>query len=300
MPDVNKSPSDLVRYLTSPGLSTTAGTVPLNQYMCLSLGNGGNDTASSLLGQLRWMRDGGNGPTLNDLVGPTRFDVALKGQGRPEDFVKIMNFIIANKNAVGKLKIEVAHRTRTTQNGETVFVKTVDWTGLAKDRYFTTNGDRDALVAMVNDKIFGLDCIGFVANYLIYVNVWNEYQGYNIDQWPSLFSQRITSYDEICSLCILIWPGSHIAIIDRVTDYDETNKICTVDVCQSSSGGPQINECVQLKQSAGRFEIADPGKPTMPVRGTVTIHQKIGLRRIYQNDPSPDYPAASSSWPVSS
>ena len=256
--------------------------------------------ASSLLGQVRWMKDGGIGPKLNDTVGGLRFDIAAKGQGHPDDFVKIMNFIIANKEAVGKLRIEVAHRTKTVNEANQIeYVKTIDWTGTAYDRYFKIGSDREALLKMVQDAVFGLDCIGFVSNYLIHVGLWSEYQGYEIDRWPTVFPKRITAYDDVVALCILIWPGSHIAIIDRVTDYNDDNKSCVVDVCQSSKGGPQTNKGVELKQSGGQFQFANLGKPEMPVRSPVTIHQMIGLRRVYQRGPEISHPAATSTGTTS-
>jgi hypothetical protein len=279
--EVTKSPSDFVTFLTAPGLTNDYCTVPIKSYMCLSAGNGGNDTASSLLGQLRWMKDGGT--TLNQNVDPTQYDIALKGQGHPNSIIKIMSFIIKNKAAVAKLRIEVAHREKGP-NWPAVkeWVKVVDWTGTVDERYFRGRTDRDALVKMVEDKVFGFDCIGFVSNYLINAGVWDTYHGYEIDQWPNLFSNRILKAEDIDPLCILIWPGSHIAIVDKFVELIDENT-CVVNVCQSSTGGPQLNELVRLKGSGGRFAIDDRGSPAMPVVGTVTVHKMPGLRRVYKH-----------------
>ena len=62
-------PYEYVNYLRNPGLAFSGGVVSLNAYMCKTQSNGGNDSATSLIGQLRWMKDGGTGPKLNSLVG---------------------------------------------------------------------------------------------------------------------------------------------------------------------------------------------------------------------------------------
>jgi hypothetical protein len=127
---------------------------------------------------------------------------------------------------------------------------------------------------MVADKIFGWDCIGFVANYMIFIGLWPKYLGYPIDSWSGVFPTRVLSPADVKTLCIMIWPGSHIAIIDRVWDYDE-GKV-TVDVCQSSSGGPKCNVKVKLTKSGDGFQISG-GDPPMPVAGRCLVWRKRDL-----------------------
>ena len=46
-------PYHFVDHVRKPGLKFSGGVVALNQYMCKTKSNGGNDSASSLLGKLR-------------------------------------------------------------------------------------------------------------------------------------------------------------------------------------------------------------------------------------------------------
>lgn len=302
MPDALVSPADLVDALLNPGLLTNSGPVPLSQYMSGSDENGGNDSAKSLLVPIRFLTDGPgtSGPTLNQTVGPVEYDVALKGQGSTESIVKIMNFIVKNKDKIKNLTIELAHREKPT-DGSNNYPKVVDWRGKVGDRYFT-GSDLDTLKKMVADKIFGYDCVGFVANYLIAAGVWTNYQPYEIYQWPRVFPTRITSYADVSSLCILIWGRVHIAIIDSWVGEDDANKSVTVNVCQSSTGGPQINKGVELTESSGKFRIStsSPGKPPMPVGGVVDIYQMPNLRRVRPVSPPIEYPKIDIPFPEKS
>jgi hypothetical protein len=92
---------------------------------------------------------------------------------------------------------------------------------------------------MVEDKIFGLDCLGFVANWMVYAGIWDKYQPYEIYQWNKLFPTRISSFDEISDMAILTWGSYHIGIVDRIIDWDERQRAAEVMLCQSSSGGPR-------------------------------------------------------------
>jgi hypothetical protein len=93
MSEATYLPYEFVDHLTSPGLHTRAGTIRLNQYLCKTRSNGGNDSATSLFSKLRWMKDGGTGQTMNSLIGGVKVDLALKGQGAGETFVQIWDFM---------------------------------------------------------------------------------------------------------------------------------------------------------------------------------------------------------------
>lgn len=299
MPDALVSPVDLVDALLNPGLSTSVGSIPLSQYMSGSDSNGGNDSALSLLTQIRFMTDGeSKGPPLNAIVGPVEYDIAMKGQGSPAAFVKIMNFIVKNKEKIKPLTIELAHRVAPT-DGTKVWPKMVDWTGKVSQRYFM-GSDMDTLKKMVADKIFGYDCVGFVANYLVAAGLWKSYQSYEIYQYPTVFPTRITSYADVTSLCILKWGKSHIAIIDSWVADDAAKKSVTVNVCQSSENGPQINKGVELTEAGGTFLISTskPGTPKMPVGGYVEIYQMPNLRRIRPVVPATVHPTTDVPFPV--
>jgi hypothetical protein len=279
MAEATYLPYHYVDYLRSPGLFTTAGPVPLNQYLCKTRSNGGNDSATSLFGPLRIMKDGGTGPTMNTLVTGRQVDEALKGQGQATTFIAIWNFMLRNKEQLKKLNVEVCAR-RTRQDPDT---KIVLKKGNVFDLYFKDRSDTAALSAMVQDRFFGMDCIGFTANVLIYNGEWNEYKGAEPYQWPLWHcTQKVNNVDDIKPLDFLLWSG-HIAMVDWVWGMVDS-KTVEVDVAQSSSGGPQYNERVQLRQTSTftsqerrLFFIRAKGTPAMPVDGHVYIMRRKGF-----------------------
>jgi hypothetical protein len=272
-------PWQYVDYLTSPGLNTTAGAVALNQYMCKTNTNGGNDSATSLYSKLRWMKNLGQGSTMNTLVGGKLVDQALKGQGQGKTFVEIWNFMLRNKEQLKKLNVEVCARRERTKSDTKVVLRT----GNVYDIYFNGRTDRAALQAMVADRFFGIDCIGFTAGYLLFNGEWNEYQGAHPLQWADWHCrEKVSSAKDVKPLDFLIWNG-HIAIVDWVWGMVD-DKTVKVDVCQSSAGGPQCNEFVQLQETnsyapGGRrqFKIFNRGNPKMPVDGNVFIMRRKGF-----------------------
>ncbi len=268
MPVVHKLPSDLVIAMTEPGLDTTAGPVPLDQYMCKNIDNGGNDNTSALIGNLRWMKDNnGKGAMLDNLVGGERIDILGKGQGEPKDFVQVWEFMLRNKEQLRKINVNTSHyeKRERIMDGKN---------GNIYDLYFKDNTDANALHAMVRDRFFGIDCVGFVANYMIYIGLWTKYEGVPISDWPIRFNKPVNGIDDIRMLNIVIWPSYHIAIIDRfVRKVDD--KTVRVELCQSNGGGPKTNVFVHLTQSGVidgrmRFNITD-GVPKMNPAGSVFV-----------------------------
>lgn len=276
MAEATYLPYHYVDYLTSPGLQAKAGTIKLNQYLCKTKKNGGNDSATSLIGSLRWMKDNGTGPQMNSLIGGGRIDLALKGQGTGSTFIEIWDFMCRNKEQLKKLKVEVCgRRSRSDPNKKNVLR-----TGNVHDLYFKTNTDRAAIQAMVADRFFGIDCIGFTSGFLIHNGEWSKYHGAEPHQWPMWHcKEKVSKVEDIKPLDFLLW-GGHIALVDWVWHMVD-DKTVEIDVCQSSSGGPQCNERVQLRQtdsysSGGRrlFYISAKGTPTMPVDGHVYIMRR--------------------------
>lgn len=272
------------------GLETDAGIVPLDQYMCSNNYNGGNDNPKSLFGKLRKAKDQGTGPTLWSLIGDPQYDIMLKGQGSPQDFVKFWNFMLRNKELLKKTKVEVCtRRDRKAQD-----TKIVERTGTVYDLYFKDKGDAAALHAMVRDRFFGIDCIGFIGNYLMQTGIYTKYVGWTPENWGlKVFKDNIKSIDDVEQLDILLWKG-HIAIIDWIWKKLDDRTI-EVDICQSSSSdecqGPQCNARVQLKltnktdtvkKGEKTFErsvckIQHIGSPRMPVNEDCVIMSMKGL-----------------------
>src|SRR5262249_36205659 len=149
------------------------------------------------------------------------------------------------------------------------------------DTYFARNRDDDALKKMVADHYFGIDCIGFVANYLRFVHLWNEYRGYEIDQWDRVFTERVNTIDDVEHLNLMVWPGSHVALVHIAWADDLGPRKCKIDMCQSSPGGPQLNRGVYLTDTGtstvkGYKLFALEGR--IPVGGHCYLMQWPGLR----------------------
>jgi hypothetical protein len=252
-------PYEFVNYLNNPGLTCDAGTVMLSQYVCQNVKNGGNVNAANLLGNLRWMKEGGKGSMLNSLAGGAPIDLAVKGQGHPDTFVKIWDFMCRNQEQLKNIRLD---------QGKNVF-----------DKYFRDNSDETALQMMVNDKFFGIDCVGFVGNYLVHTGLWDKYQGHEIANWDRLFKANIKKAEDVRKCQIILWSNfSHIGIVDWIHGIDG-NQV-TVDICQSSSGGPQCNERVTLTQTKtqgknGYIQFKLEGD--LPVTGHVYIMARDGF-----------------------
>jgi hypothetical protein len=255
-------PYEFVEYLTSPGLDTMAGTVALKQYMSLSKANGGNANIDALLTALRatGVKDDITRKTVDQQVGPTELNLLWKGQGHPDAFVTMMDFLCENQD-------QLKGKPGTL--------------GGVYNKYFKENRDAVALQLMVRDKYFGIDCIGFVSNYLRYVGIWDKYYGYEIDQWDRVFTKNVKKLEDIGPLNLLVWPGKHIALVDW--KHGVANGKADIDVCQSSSGGPQVNEHATLTYGGSLtakgytlFSI-NGGSPQVPVTGTCYVMRWPGL-----------------------
>lgn len=275
------SPWEFVNYLHS--LQATAGILPLKQYMSKTKRNGGNDSATELFKNLRWLHEGGlkGAPQLNDLVGGSPMELVIKGQGSGESFIKIWNFMCRNKEQLKKYKVKVYAR-RSKKDPETmVFIKE----GTVYDLYFKNYSDQAALELMIADHFFGIDCIGFTGQFLVYTGEYPAYVGNLPEDWPRKHCKKpITSAKDIRALDFLVWVGGgHIAMVDEVVDMVDGTTV-RVDICQCSSGeatGPQLNQWVQLREtsvpeSLGRkqFKILHRGSPAMPVDGPVYVYRR--------------------------
>jgi len=268
-------PFEYVNLLTKPGLPTSAGPVALNQYLCKDRGNGGNDSAHSFYKNFRWIKNE-YGENLNRSVGGRAIDLALKGQGNDKAFIEIWNFMLKHKDLLDKYKVEVCGRAN--KDGS----KDVEQKGKIKQIYFDKMSDRAALQEMVQDRFFGMDCIGFVANFLIWVGEWDKYYGVSPRKYPQRVCKiNIDEISEVKPLDFMVWNG-HVAIVDWVWEQID-DKRARIDFCQSSSGGPQCNEWVTLRQTngkginGGREFTIDGGTPAPPVRGHFTIWRRQGF-----------------------
>ncbi len=278
MAEAFKLPYEFVDYLTKPGLDCGAFSVPLDAYLSGNERNGGADSAKSLIGNIRGkVRDGGSGPTLQSLYG-SGLDRMWRGCGSPDVIRGVWKFLCRNKEQLKSVHVGVYDR-RDRKHPDDKVKRTG---GNLYDLYFSGGSDKSALQKMVDDRFFGLDCIGFVGNYLVWVGEWGDYSSNSPSRWPTKICKRnVDKATDVKPLDFLCWSG-HVAIVDWVwkTIDDDTVQ---VDVCQSSAGGPQCNERVLLRRtgikSGGhrQFKILHRGSPPMPVHSNCIIQRRDGF-----------------------
>lgn len=261
---VANRPSEFVDFLTNPGLPVYDMHIPLAQYVSSNPNYGGSVEAQLVIGIA-------NRKILVDEVAKTKISAFTRnigrltsGQGYPDDFILLMKHIADNLDALGSQP------------------------ELKKKPYFRLPGQSAevTLNAMVQAKVFGLDCIGFVSQYLVYTGLWQAYKTYYPADYRREF-KPVKSLDEVRRLCLVIWGNTHIGIIDNVVEYNKARGELLCDICQSSSGeakGPQTNRDVVLRMSPGdayqgaqKFKIHRVGSPAMPVKSPVYICKMDGL-----------------------
>lgn len=226
---LNDTPSEYVNWMTAPGLhGNFPFDVPLKQYLCAVGEYGGNVNAMALRAAVLAVAKA-RGRSIRDEIEKSNFDRIFTGQGRPEDQTKLMDFIWEFADdflAYPGPKKTYPFKKYLEYKVENPFPK------------------------MVADKMFGLDCIGFVGNYFMNQAVFKGWPGLYPRQYLDRFLP-VKSIDEIITGCVLVWvKGTHIALIDAVWDRPSQEKV-RVDICQSSKGGPQKNLGVVLAQSGG-------------------------------------------------
>jgi hypothetical protein len=142
--------------------------------------------------------------TTPETLAAPDFDLLAKGQGYPSDVCTILEHVWANRATFAKVIPKFANAA-TFQN----------------------------MVDKLNDEnILGLDCIGFVHQYLARVEIVSGYAGFKALQYLSYF-KPITRLDEIAAGCICAWSNdSHIVIVDEVMEDISGGK--RIAICQSS------------------------------------------------------------------
>ena len=265
MPIAQSAPSEFVADLIDPGLWIVplSKWVSLKQYLCAVGEYGGNAKATQLMLAIQKIVKGTSDEATIKNIGTIDFSRMFTGQGKPEHISQIMHLIWYNKERFADYK---------DGSGKQIFAK-----------YFQ---QANPIQAMVDEKMFGLDCIGFVGRYLEDSGIFTSYQ----PLYPRHYLDRflpIKSISDVEDLCILVWvKGTHIAIIDSVKEVHD--KYVVVDICQSSSGGPQMNTSVRLTLTAAEF--IDFGAYGKAVDGkNVTEDEKAALRKKYTSRGSVGY-----------
>ena len=160
-------------------------------------------------------------------------------------------------------------------------------------KYFNSPAN-NPLQQMVDDDMFGMDCIGFFGRYLEAAGVYSTFRGAYPRNWLDVFLPvQTTSGMDVCSA--LIWiQCQHIAIIDSFeeSNWRANSPSAVINICQSSNGvahGPQTNSRVRLvlrNQATMALDVAkyneaikirDPNNPKKII-GEVPEAEKVKLR----------------------
>ncbi|MCB1889512.1 MAG: hypothetical protein KDH20_18025 [Rhodocyclaceae bacterium] len=278
MAEIFDLPYEFVDHLIKPGLACEHFHVPLDAYLSRTAKNGGADSATSLIGNIRSkIKDGGHGQTLQQMYG-SGLDRMWRGCGDIDVIRGVWAFLCRNKEQLKTVKVTAyARRDRDEPDDKNKL-----YSGNVYDLYFKGRSDKAALKKMVDDRFFGLDCIGFLGNYFVWAGEWADYSGVQPRNWPEkVCKQKVERASDIKQLDILCWRG-HVAIVDWIWHMASDKSVC-VDICQSSSGGPQCNSRVVIEETgirvAGRrqFKIKHRGNPAMPVHDYCSIMRRAGF-----------------------
>lgn len=108
------------------------------------------------------------------------------------------------------------------------------------------------MLQAVSDKYIGLDCNGFVGNFVKKVNSKLAPNGANTEigfYYTKRVAARKTA-DDIDIMDLIIWRDYHIAIVDN---YQWLNDQWRFSVAQSCGGGPQVYTQTLTARSGGKF-----------------------------------------------
>ncbi len=274
------TPAQYVQFLTSPGIRTVAGPVPLTAYVSTDpdrftcavavhrffnrlLGGFSNSTADYTVDSARrrpprpypgsrLFADPIDPHTpvadaLNDLEQMHQRIVRSGGLERESNWRRVFSGQGTYENIKEVMNFIVIHReilrAVTFRAGTSPFEPYLDAPPLA------------ALQRMVTDNIFGIDCLGFVGTYLVACGVEPRYPEYTQAQYCGLHFRGVNSLDEIDVRCVVLWLDGgtpHIGVIDSVTSRN--SRSITVNLCHSTTGarnGPQTNPGVRLEPTGG-------------------------------------------------
>jgi len=108
------------------------------------------------------------------------------------------------------------------------------------------------LQAMVDDNCFGLDCVGFVGGWVVEACLESAFVGRRPLDFAAQFKPVKSLAEVNDNSVIMMTSGLHIQVIDYVKSRDG-NRSITVDLCQSTAGGPQTNVGVTIHSGGGNF-----------------------------------------------
>lgn len=275
----SKLPRDYVDYLTKTGISTRGGTVYLNRYMGAHKNGGNSAKFFAALDRAKLHDLDDTSWTPHTGISSLDWAVMIKGQGFHVAYKKLWDFLWENQEQM--------------DTDKEPFLKQV------YNKYFVRKeGGPSPLQGMMNDAFFGNECIGFVSNYLRWVNAWQGYHGADNHHWKINHPHAINSLKDVRPLDLLEWepPKGHVALIDDCIGPSDGN--LKTPISQSSGfedgrNGPMSNYEVYLTPAG-----AVGGEAVYNITGTIPVDGLVKVRRMDGlSYASPRHPYTPSSYP---
>lgn len=231
------------------------GIVSVSQYLSANAMFGGNSNAGTLAASVTRTAKSHNELSTINTPG---FSRVFTGQGSIDNFITAMQLINRYK---GEFKAVPA---------------------LAK--YFK---EEDFLQAMIDDKCFGLDCIGFVGTYLVEAALEPGYVGRRPLDYAAVFTP-VKTLDQITDYSVvMLTNGLHVQMIDTVNERG--NGWVEVDLCQSSKGGPQTNMGVRIRSGGGDYLPVEEFRAALASKQYASDHAADNTKRKSEGKPARDY-----------
>lgn len=234
-------PTDLLSEYRSIQVTTDQGpaTISVNKYRCRNPAYGGTVDAEEV-------KDGflnvSNRKIIGEAGGAVPLVSVFVGKGSPEEFATVLGLVYKYKDDFIK-----------------TFKRYQDTRGQCARMMEGFRDDRWGMLQAFADKYLGLDCNGFVGNFV----KRTKKSTLGPDNYPSEYFQRRKglrkTVDGVYSFDLLVWANfQHIAIIEGFQGGD----LETVKVCQSTAGGPQEGwyKLVANKAENGLFTLSPAGK----------------------------------------
>lgn len=184
--------------------------------------------------------------------GPNAYVGVFVGKGSPEAIGAVMETLVDySERYIERYK-----------KSSGVLKKVADW--LADE-----NLSWQATLQNVCDEVVGLDCNGFVGNWVRHRDNTSKI-GPNTrprDVFDMRKKTKRRKIDDIQPKDVIVWANySHIAAVD----WRPTSEAPKFNICQSAGGGPRLNEYLLRLSSDGAFTLQRPD-PKGDVGGAVHI-----------------------------
>jgi hypothetical protein len=220
-------------------------------------------------------------------------NASFEGNSKATTLNLALQSVVKNKPEFGQTRTAEFGRVFTGQGSRDNFILAMTIINKYKSEFQANSGlakyfkVADFLQAMVDDHCLGLDCIGFVGTYLVDAGLEASYVGRRPLDYTSAFVP-VQSLDQIDNFgVVMLTNGMHIQIIDEVTQRG--NGYVKVDLCQSTSGGPQCNIGVTIRSGGGEYLPVEEFRSALSSKKYAAEHEADNTARQNQGLNKRDY-----------